>query len=139
MGFEVELQQSLYGAMLEDAQIAGTGAQIYDEPPQRADGGSLAAFPHIAIGAVVIAEWDTITTLGFDFLLRLHTRSRSAGMMETKTIQGVLYERLHRGSLELPNFRVTDIQRQVSDVTRVSDGSFHGICEYRGMAEKIAE
>lgn len=139
MAFEIELQQALYGAMLSDAQIEGTGANIYDDPPQAANGGDLAEFPHIAIGAVVIAEWDTVSELGFDFALRIHTRSRSSGMAETKVIQGAIYERLHRGTLELSHFRVIDMQRQVSDVTRVADGSFHGVCEYRGTAEEIAE
>lgn len=109
---------------------------VYDVAPQSADGGDAGAFPYVTIGATVLARWDTKDVNGFDFVTRIHTRSRTAGMKEAKDIQGRIYSRLHHSALTIPGYNLTLIQFETSDVTRVSDGSFHGISEFRGMIEK---
>lgn len=135
MGVETELQGALASALSGYAPLTALGAKVHDAAPQKADGGNLAAFPYVELGAVVIAEFDTAHELGFDFIARIHTRSRSAGMKETKDIQGAIYARLHRGALTMAGHRLIDMQRQSSDVTRDSGGAFHGVCEYRGLIE----
>lgn len=136
MSGELAIQAGLFSALSTTPALVAAGVQVHDSAPQRADGGSLAAFPYVEVGAVVITMGDTFERTGFAFLARIHTRSRSPGMKECKVIQGAIYDRLHRGGLSLTGYRLIDLQRQMSDVTRVQDGSFHGVCEYRGLIEK---
>lgn len=129
MAAEVELQKALYSA------LNGLGLRVYDSAPQQADGGSTAVFPYVEVGAVVLSAFDTKEKNGFDFVARIHTRSRSASMKEAKDIQGQIYARLHHGALTVTGQNCFLIYRETSDVTRAADGSFHGICEYRGFIE----
>lgn len=128
MGAELAVQAALYLALSE------LGLTVSDAAGQTAgDGG----FPNVEVGAIVMADWDDKADNGFDFVARIHTRSRSAGMAEAKTIQGAIYARLHNGRLVVEGQRLVMLRRLMSDVTRVSDGSFHGVCEYRGLIETI--
>lgn len=129
MSAEIEVQRALYTA------LNALGLRVYDSAPQAADGASVATFPYVEIGAIVLAEFDTANETGFDFIARVHTRSRSASMAEAKGIQGQIYARLHRGALAVTGFNFVLIQREASDCTRTGDGSFHGVCEYRGLIE----
>ena len=130
MSAEWEIQKSLFIA------ISALGLRVYDSPRQQPDGASTATYPHVAIGAVVLAKWDTKDANGFDFVARIHIRSRSGGMKETKEIQGQIYDRLHNGDLTVDGYRLVLLQFETSDVDPVSDGSFHGISEFHGMIEK---
>lgn len=129
MAAEIEVQKALYTA------LTALSLRVYDAAPQAADGASTATFPYVEIGAIVFAEFDTAREAGFDFIARIHTRSRSGSMAEAKGIQGQIYARLHNGALTVTAQNTILIQRQTSDCTRVSDGSFHGVCEYRGLIE----
>lgn len=129
MPAEFEVQRALFST------LTALGLQVYDSAPQTADGASLAVFPYVEVGAIVFAPMDTKDRNGFDFVARIHTRSRSAAMKEAKDIQGQIYARLHHGSLTIIGQSLILLRRELSDVTRVSDGSFHGVCEYRGMIE----
>lgn len=129
MAAEIEVQKALYLA------LTALSLRAYDAAPQAADGASTATFPYVEIGAIVFAEFDTYSENGFDFIARIHTRSRSASMLECKGIQGQIYARLHNGALSITGQNTILIQRQMSDCTRVADGSFHGVCEYRGLIE----
>jgi hypothetical protein len=130
MAAEWETQKALYTA------ISALGLTVYDAAPQVADGGSGANWPYVEVGAVVFAEWDTKPVTGFDFVARIHTRSRSGGMKEAKDIQGQIYDRMHLGELTITGYNLVLLRRESSDLARMADGSFHGICEYRGMIEK---
>jgi len=132
MSGEWQVQVALYTA------INALGLRVYDAAPQNSDGGSAGVFPYVEIGAVVIAEFDTSSETGFDFISRIHTRSRSGSMKEAKLIQGQIYDRLHRGALTVTGYNFIQIDREGSFVDRVSDGSFHGVCEYRGLIENAA-
>ena len=129
MPAETEVQKALYLA------LTALGLRVYDSAPQAADGASVATFPYVEIGAIVLGEFDTANETGFDFIARVHTRSMSASMAETKVIQGQIYTRLHRGNLAITGSNFILIQREASDCTRTGDGSFHGVCEYRGLIE----
>lgn len=129
MAAEFELQKALYAA------LTALGLRVYDSAPQQADGASLAVFPYVEVGAIVMAPFDTKEQNGFDFVARIHTRSRSASMKEAKNIQGQIYGRLHHGDLTISGQTLILLRRETSDVTRAADGSFHGICEYRGLIE----
>lgn len=127
---EFEIQKALFQA------LAGLGLTVYDSAPQAADGGSLAAWPYVEVGFISLAPFDTANSTGFDGVARIHARSRSGSMAETKDIQGRVYDRLHRGVLAVPGFLTVTIQRELSRCDRMSDASFHGVCEYRLLLDK---
>ena len=129
MAAEIEVQKALYLA------LTALSLRVYDSAPQVTDGASAASFPYVEVGTIVFAEFDTSSENGFDFIARIHTRSRSASMAECKGIQGQIYARLHNGALAVTAQNTILIQRQMSDCTRMADGSFHGVCEYRGLIE----
>lgn len=129
MAAEIEVQRALFSA------LTALGLRVYDAAPQVADGGSMATYPYVEIGTIVFTDFDTKEVNGFDFVARLHTRSRSGSMAETKTIQGQIYAALHNGSLAITGFNSVLLRRELSDVSRAADGSFHGVCEYRGLIE----
>lgn len=130
MSAEFEIQKAIYGA------LSALGLTVHDIAPQVVDGGSSAGFPYVEIGAIVLSEWDCKDGTGFDFVCRIHTRSRSAGMKETKDVQGQIYDRLHLGDLTITGQSLILLRRETSDVTRTSDG-FHGVCEYRGQVQTL--
>jgi hypothetical protein len=131
MSAEFEIQRALFNA------LTGLGLTVYDSAPQAADGGSLAAWPYVEVGFISLAPFDTANSTGFDAVARIHTRSRSGSMAETKRIQGDIYERLHRGSLSVAGYRTVTMQRELSRCDRMSDASFHGVCEYRLLLDRV--
>jgi len=133
MAAEFEIQKALYGA------VSGLGITTYDSAPQQADGGSNAVFPYVEVGEIILSEFDDKGLNGFNFLARVHTRSRSASMKEAKDIQSQMYGRLHNGTLSITGYDFILLLREFSDVTRVADGSFHGVCEYRGHIQQTGD
>lgn len=129
MGAETTVQGALYTA------LNALGLRVYDAAPQAADGASLATFPHVTVGAIVFADFDDKAVNGFDFVARIHTRSRSGSFAEAKGIQGQIYTRLHYGELTITGQRLILLRRENSFCDRLADGSFHGVCEYRGLIE----
>ncbi len=126
---EAVLQGALHSA------VSSLGITTYDAAPQAPDGGSTASFPYVEVGSIVLADFDTKDRNGFDFVARIHTRSRSSTMKEAKLIQGQIYNLLHNGDLIITGYRLILLRRQTSQVTRDTDGTFHGVCEYRGLIE----
>lgn len=131
MAAEFEIQRALFNA------LTGLGLTVYDSAPQAADGGSLAAWPYVEVGFISLAPFDTANSTGFDAVARIHTRSRSGSMAETKRIQGDIYDRLHRGALSVAGYRTVTMQRELSRCDRMSDASFHGVCEYRLLLDRV--
>jgi len=127
---EVAIQGALFSA------LSALGLSVVDTGQQAADGGSATPFPYVEVGMIILNPFDTASETGFDYLARIHTRSRSASMRQAKEIQGQIYNRLHRGALTVTGFQHVLIQRERSEVMRAPDGSFHGVCEYRGLVTK---
>lgn len=126
MSAEFEIQRALFQA------ISALGFQAHDVAPQRSgDEG----FPFVEVGAIVLAPMDTKDRNGFDFVARVHTRSRAHDMGAVKEIQGALYARLHHGDLAITGYRTVLLRREMSDCIREAGGSLHGVCEYRGLIE----
>jgi hypothetical protein len=137
MSAESMLQGALFTALSGDAGVLAAGATVFDVAPQAGDGGAAAPFPYIEIGMIVLSRWDTYAELGFDFVARIHVRSRSAGMKQGKDIQGAIYDRLHRGALTLTGYRLIDLMFDSSTPMRAPDGTFHGVSEFRGLMQKL--
>lgn len=131
MSAETEVQGALYSA------LSALGLTVVDVGRQMPDGGSTTSFPYVEVGFIVMRPFDTAGETGFNFVARIHTRSRTGGMSEAKGIQGQIYGRLHRGNLNVAGHLLILLQREMSDVTQAPDGSFHGVCEYRGLIEKL--
>jgi hypothetical protein len=130
MSAEFETQKALFSA------LTGLGLTVYDVAPQVIDGASSVNWPYVTIGAAVFSQWDTKQVVGFNFVVRIHVRSRSAAMGEVKGIQGQIFDRLHHGGLAITGYTLTLLQFETSDITELSDRSFDGISEFRGMIEK---
>jgi len=130
MSGELAVQKALYGA------LSALGLRVVDRGAQASDGGSPVDFPYVEVGFIVMNPYDTASETGFDYLARIHTRSRSGSMAETKAIQGQIYDRLHRGQMIVTGFNHILIQRERSEVLDGPDGQFHGVCEYRGLIER---
>lgn len=137
MSAEVAVQGALHARLVADAGVAAMiGTRVHDFAPQAPDGGDAGVFPYVEVGRVVLAEMDTKDALGFDFVARIHTRSRSGGAREAKLIQGAIYGSLHLAALSVAGWRTILLRRETSEVSRAPDGSFHGVCEYRGLIEQ---
>ena len=126
-GHRRALQKALYEA------VSPLGFKTYDAAPQVKGGGG---FPYVEIGQIVMAEFDTDTSNGFDYAVRVHVRSASNAMAETADIQDAIYDRLHNGVLEVDGYQSILIQRESSDIMRTAENTIHGVCEYRGLITK---
>ena len=131
MTTEIELQRALR------IRLEGAGLRVYDFAPQSADGASLATFPYVEIGFLIATEWDTNSELGMSVTARIHTYSRSGSTAETRAIQGVIYGSLHRQTFTVSGTNMILTMREMSDCSRMPDGSFHGVCEYRSLIETL--
>ena len=129
MSAETAVQAALYSA------LTALGLTVYDAAPQAADGASSASWPYVEVGMIILNVWDTYGETGHDFVARIHTRSRSGSMAEAKGIQGQIWTRLHRGALTITGHNLINLIRESSEVTRAPDGSYHGVCAYRGLIE----
>lgn len=136
MSAETEIQKAVYTALNGNSAFMALVRGLYDAPPQFSDGGSAANFPFTTVGSISPAEYDTQSKTGFDAVIRLHSFSRSSSMKQVKEIQGAAYNVLHLGSLTMTGYRLVIMRRETSDVQRDSDGSFHGVCDYRALIEK---
>ena len=114
-------------------RLAPLGYPVHDRAPQVVDGAASAGWPYIEIGAIFLTAWDDFGSTGFDFIARIHTRSRAAGMKECRTIQQAIYGALHRGELVVAGFNFISLAREMSEVMLAPDNSIHGVCEYRGL------
>lgn len=129
MSATFELQKAIY------TTLTGAGLRVYDFAPQSSDGAATATYPYVEVGHIVASEWDTNSELGFDAVCRIHTRSRSGSTLECRNIQDQIYDALHRATLTVIGQNTITITREMSDCTRLQDGSFHGVCEYRALLE----
>ena len=137
MSAEVAVQGALHARLIGNAGVAALiGTRVHDFASQAADGGDAGPFPYVEVGRVVLAEMDTKDALGFDFVARIHTRSRSGSAREAKLIQGAIYGALHLAPLPVAGWDTILLRRETSEVSRAQDGSFHGVCEYRGLIEQ---
>lgn len=124
MSAETAIQGALFSA------LSSLGLTVVDAGQEKA------VWPYVEVGFIVLTAWDTAPETGHNYVARIHTRSRSSSMKEAKEIQGQIYDRLHRGALTIAGHNHVLIQREKSEVIRAPDGSFHGVCEYRGLIEK---
>lgn len=142
MSFSTAIQQAVYDRLRTYAPLTAVlaphadsnigGSAVYDDVPQSAE------FPYVALGDDTLIEWDTDTELGAEATITLHTWSRERGRRETKLIQGLLYDALHRYELPIPGMHVIDCLWEMSESFLDPDGhTRHGVSRFRVIMQRL--
>lgn len=130
---EFAIQAGIYAAVNSIAEFSGMGVTVRDIGPRSTDGAGI--YPFIKIGDIALAEMDTATSSGFDAAVRLHTHSNTGSMRQCKEIQALVYAALHKQSPAISGYNLINLYRENTDVREDSDGSIHGVCDYRALLE----
>ncbi len=133
MSAESAVQKAIYDKLTASVPLMAAVTAIFDNVPQldeREDAD--ADFPFVTIGEDDFDEDDTDTTLGFQAEVGVHVWSRYRGRKEVKDIQGLIYDALHRQSLDVAPFTFVDCLHEESRTEVEPDGKTrHGISIYR--------
>lgn len=129
MSFSLAIQAAIYQRLTNYAPL---NVPIYDDVPQGA------AFPYITIGDDTLTEWDQDACLGADATLTLHVWSRERGRKQTKQIQGLLYDALHRYPLTVNGAHAVDCLWEMSESFLDPDGhTRHGVSRFRITLQRL--
>ena len=143
MSFQTLFEKTLVEALQADVPLSAAVIGIYaGVAPQAADSGDSAAFPYLVIEDSDFLEYHDAGHTGWELLLTIMTHSRSPGRKETKDIQGLLFDALHRqqASLTVVGYSILFIDLVSSGVEEFTDadGSFEGRCDYRAVMTRNA-
>lgn len=116
--------------------LSGIGVAVFTVMPQAVDGGSDAVFPHIHIDEPILGSFDTMTGDGHDIIQRIHVRWRGGSNLPGKRLQAEIYDLLHHGTLVMEGWTLILMAQDQVFVTRMPDGSFDGINEFRLIVQK---
>jgi len=126
--FETVVQSAVYSKLSTDLAY-----DIYDEVPQETS-----TFPYLTIGEDVHTTIDTDTELMNQVSITVHTWSRYSGRAQTKQIQGLIYDSLHRASLSYSGYNFINIAQVSSESLLDSDGlTRHGIQTFNLLIEEL--
>lgn len=129
MSFSLAIQAAVYQRLTNYVPLT---APVYDDAPQGA------AFPYITIGDDTLTEWDQDACLGAEATLTLHVWSRERGRKQTKQIQGLLYDALHRYPLTVNGAHAVDCLWEMSESFLDPDGhTRHGVSRFRIILQKL--
>lgn len=141
MSFSLAIQQAIHDRLSSYAPLATELAAhkeqvgrpaVYDDAPQGA------AFPYVTIGDDTLVEWDQDACLGAEATITLHVWSRERGRKQAKTIQGVLYDALHRYALPVDGSHTVDCLWEMSESFLDPDGhTRHGVSRFRIILQKL--
>lgn len=137
MTVEWPLQKALYERLSLDLGLSGLGVTVYDLPPVSEAGDIAGDFPQIACGRIIPNPLDTSSRIGFDVVIRLHTRSATQSFKECREIQSRLFDLLHKQVFAVAGFNLISLRREGSDCDRDPDRIIHGVCEYRALLETL--
>lgn len=143
MGVTSDWDKAVQNQLAGNAGLAAAVVGIYaGVAPQGADSSDPDAFPYVIIDDTDFVDYHTATETGFEVLMRLFTISRSPGRKETRDIQDLIFEALHRkqATLSVAGYSVLFIDREGSTVDEAldSDGSWRGVCQYRAIVTRNA-
>jgi phosphoribosyl-AMP cyclohydrolase len=125
------IQQALVRALSNSGAVTALCSRIVDYGPRVDDASTI--YPYIAIGDMILSEFDTDDTNGFDAVFRIHIYSDQGGSMETRKIQDAIYYTLHRRELWVTGECNYLLYRMDTQVMQTSRGAFHGVDEYRAL------
>jgi hypothetical protein len=133
-----ELQKSVFARLDGSTAIKAVVKGIYDHVPQPVDSGDDTQFPYITIGADTVREFDTDDVLGFDARVEIHVWSRQRGRKQTKELQDLIYDRMHRATLTIAGYHFISCDHEFSDSFVDPDGlTRHGVQQFRVLADKL--
>jgi len=88
--------------------------------------------PYVVIGDDTLIEWDTDGQTGFDTTITLHVWSDYQGKAEVKTIQGQIYDLLHRAELSVIGYNLINCTFEFADSFLDPNGiTRHGVQRFR--------
>lgn len=129
MSFSTAIQQAIFTRLKNYAPLT---VPVYDDVPQGAD------FPYVSIGDDTLIPFDQDACLGAEATVTLHTWSRERGRKQTKMIQGVLYDALHRYALQVDGSHTVDCLWEMSESFLDPDGhTRHGVSRFRVLLQKL--
>ena len=122
----VELQRTIYQELTADTTLMSRITGVFDHVDQGTQ------YPYVVIGEDAANEWDTDTERGAESVLTIHTWSQERGRLETKEIQELIYEILHRKHLTMNDAIFYSIFWEFSDSFLDPDGQTrHGVMRFR--------
>jgi hypothetical protein len=138
MSFGVAVQTAIYQRLTTYGPLTAIIKGVYDSVPQPDDTGNPADFPYITIGDDAIVEWCDDTKSGADILVTIHVWSRARGRKETKTIQGHIFDALHRYDLTVSGYHNVGIDYDNEQSFLDVDGlTRHGVSVFRIIIDEV--
>jgi len=138
MSFENVVQSAIYSKLASDTAVTNAVTGIYDKVPQPNDSGLGSDFPYITIGEDIHNQIDTDTELMMQVSITIHVWSRYGGRKETKEIQGLIYDSLHRAKLTQTGYKFVTITLVDSQSFLDADGeTYHGVQTFNLMIEEL--
>lgn len=136
--FETVVQTAIYQQLTGNPPLMAVITEVYDDVPQPDNSGSSLDFPYVTIGEDVHTTTDTDTELSNQVSIVIHTWSRFSGRSETKQIQGLIYDSLHRANLVQSGYKFINIAQVNSESQLDSDGfTRHGIQTFNLLIEEL--
>lgn len=137
-GFAVSIQCALHEKLKADTALMAMIVDVYDDVPQAADSGDATRFPFVTIGEDSVTPWDSMTEVGCNASVTIHTWSRKSGRKETKEIQGAIYDALHHQTLPITDYHVVDVRMENEDSFVDQDGETrHGVQTIRVVLDQL--
>lgn len=136
MGFNVEIQKTIYATLTGNAPLMALIKAVYDDVPQ-SKAGDDSVYPYISIGEDIANPWNTDTSNGANALITLHSWSAYNGRKETKEIQDAVYNALHRQPLSVSGFSLVTMEFESATSFLDNDGlTRHGVQTFRMILDE---
>lgn len=136
--FESVVQTAIYSQLINNAPVMALAKAVYDDVPQPVSSGDASEFPYVTIGEDVHTTIDTDTELMNQVSITVHVWSRYSGRAETKQLQGLIYDALHRANLVQSGYKFINIAQINSESQLDSDGfTRHGIQTFNLLIEEL--
>lgn len=137
MSFELVTQKAIYEALTANADIVSNSIPVYDAVPQSRSAKNN-QYPYITIGEDNHNSIDTDTENINQVSITVHVWSRQRGRAETKTIQGYIYNALHRARLQQSGYNFVNIMQDSSTSFYDADGiTRHGVQTFNLIIEEL--
>ena len=121
MSAALELQKSIYTRLNNGASYS-----VFDDVPQDQ------AKPYIVVGDDTLIEYDSDGNTGFECTITIHTWSDYQGMAQIKTMQGEIYNLLHRAEFSVIGYNLINCTFEFADSFLDSNGvTRHGVQRFR--------
>ena len=137
MSFELVTQKAIYSALIANNDIVANSIPVYDAVPQP-ETAENSQYPYITIGEDNHNSIDTDTENENDVSITINVWSRAQGRVKTKTIQGYIYDTLHRAELSESGYKFVNIMFDNSTSFMDADGiTRHGVQTFNLIIQEL--